>query len=72
MSKSYAEQWLEAVRAKQEAKPVEPAPVVSPHWHHDNGAPAWKPWAEMTPEERRKALETREEKKDATPLPTGR
>jgi hypothetical protein len=63
MSKSYAEQWMEAVRAKQAPKPVEPAPVEPP---------AWKPWAEMTPEERRKALENREEKKDATPRPSGR
>jgi hypothetical protein len=58
---SYSDEWLKAVHAKrQQPTPVEPRPVVSPHWHHDKGEPAWKPWAEMTPEERRKALEQRE------------
>jgi hypothetical protein len=60
MPTSYTEQWLEAVRTKQASKPVEPAPVTPP---------AWKPWAEMTSEERRKALS---ERQDATPRPSGR
>lgn len=56
---SYSDEWLKAVRATQQPKPVEPAPVVSPHWHHDNGSTTWKPWADMTAEERRKALSQR-------------
>lgn len=70
---SYSDEWLDAIRAARERpKPVDPTPAVSPHWHNDSGNPAWKPWAEMTPEERRKALNNREEKKDATPRPSSR
>jgi hypothetical protein len=64
---SYSDEWLDAIRAARERpRPVEPAPVVSPHWHHVTMKPAWKPWAEMTSEERREALNNRQEKKDAT------
>jgi hypothetical protein len=55
---SYSEEWLKAVRAKIEPEsriiatpPIEPAPAASP---------TWKPWAQMTAEERRKALSERE------------
>lgn len=60
---SYSDEWLKAVHAKrtvQETRTVEPVPVEST---------TWKPWAEMTAEERRKALSQRE---DATPRPSGR
>jgi hypothetical protein len=51
---SYSDEWLKAVRAKrtnQESRTVEPVPVVST---------TWKPWAEMTAEESRKALAKRD------------
>lgn len=51
---SYSDEWLKAVRAKrtnQESRTVEPVPVVST---------IWKPWAEMTAEERRKAIKDRD------------
>lgn len=53
---SYSDEWLKAVHAKrtaQESRTVEPAPTTST---------AWKSWADMTAEERRKALENREKK----------
>lgn len=57
---SYSDEWLKAVRAKQQPKAVEPVSVAST---------TWKPWAQMTAEERRKALSERE---DATPTPRPR
>lgn len=60
MSKSYTEEWLEAVAHTREiykrwpkapAQPVEPSHVSST---------TWKPWNKMTAEERRKAWEGRE------------
>lgn len=52
---SYSDDWFANLRHKREIerrwpKPVEPAPVEST---------TWKPWAEMTAEERRKALAER-------------
>lgn len=60
---SYSDEWLKSVRASRTnrgSRTVEPVPVAST---------TWKPWAEMTAEERRKSLSQRE---DATPRPTGR
>ena len=53
---SCSDEWLRGLkRPKTEPKPAEPVPVEST---------TWKPWADMTAEERRKALSERE---DATP-----
>jgi len=64
---SYSEQFFENWKRRREErierdqpKPVEHSPVEST---------TWKPWNEMTAEERRKALSQRE---DATPRPSGR
>lgn len=47
---SYSDEWLKAVHApRQHPKPVEPVAPTT-----------WKPWAQMTAEERRKALEERD------------
>lgn len=51
----FAEDWRKARgRVKLQPKPVEPVPVVST---------TWKPWAEMTADERRKALNDRDRTK---------
>lgn len=60
---SYSDEWLKSVRASrtiQESRAVEPLPAEST---------TWKPWTQMTAEERRKALARRE---DATPRHSGR
>lgn len=50
---SYSDEWLKAVHdaTRQHPRPVEPVPVEST---------TWKPWAEMTAEERRKAWAERD------------
>lgn len=69
---SYSDEWFEEILKRREWKespcPVEPVPQrrlgdLKPCEH----STTWKPWAAMTAEERRKALEKREEKTDATP-----
>lgn len=54
----FTEDWREARSSAREkpARPVRPVRPVMPA----ASASAWKPWAEMTAEERRKALEKRE------------
>lgn len=48
---SYSDEWLKSVNAARQPRPVKPVPVAST---------TWKPWAEMTAKERRKALSERE------------
>jgi hypothetical protein len=63
---AYSDEWLKAFhasRTNQESRTVDPVPRrrlgdVAPCEH----STTWKPWAQMTAEERRKALAEREEK----------
>ena len=58
---SYSDEWLKYIHDKRH-RPIEPVPAVAPRWNHDTGSTTWKPWSEMTAEERRKALVQREGK----------
>lgn len=71
---AYSDEWFAEILKRRQWK-EDPAPVEHVPQRRLGDAPdcehstTWKPWAAMTAEERRKALEQRE---DATPRPKSR